>query len=305
MSQRSLLAALAALVLACGVATAQTPTPEKTFNLKHVSAADTTAQARALAREAAKPAWTPGLRQGRLEASLTLGYLNLGTPLVSHSERMIYRVTTANVYFGDVVLHGDSAFNPVLRLGYGLKKWFTIEGVWGISVSEYKASIDSTVSLSTDPANPERIEGVPLGEFDAEQRSCITLNSGLNGIIYPLDIRGDGSGRLHPFLLGGIGRTWYSLNSNYTQGSTSAWTLTGGVGLRYVADDLISVRIEALYNRSRIRFDPAETWLELNEGTLLIPIYALPDEGSIVPVTEFEAQDIGALSWAIGFTAIF
>ena len=305
MSQRSLLAALAALVLACGVATAQTPTPEKTFNLKHVSAADTTAQARAQAREAAKPSWTPGLRQGRLEASLSLGYLNLGTPLLSNSERMIYRVTTANVYFGDVVLQGDSAFNPVLRLGYGLKRWFTVEGLFGISVSEYKANITRTVSLSTDPENDERIEGVPLGEFDAEQRSCVTLNSGLNALIYPLDIRSDGSGRLHPFLLGGIGRTFYSLNSNYTLGGTSAWTLTGGAGLRYVADDLISIRIEALYNRSRIRFDPAETWLELNEGTLLIPIYQLPDEGSITSVTEFKTQDIGALSWAIGFTATF
>jgi hypothetical protein len=303
MSQRSLLVTLAVLVLTGGVATAQTPAPEKTFNLKHTSAADTTA--RAQARETAKPSWTPGLRQGRLEASFTIGYLNLGTPLVSNQERMIYRITTENVYFGNVVLQGDSAFNPVLRLGYGFKKWFTIEGAWGISVSEYKANIANTVSLSTDPENDERIEGVPLGEFDAEQRSCVTLNSGLNALIYPLDIKGDGSGRLHPFLLGGIGRTWYSLNSNYTLGSTSAWTLTGGAGFRYVADDLISIRIEALYNRSRIRFDPAETWMELNEGTLIIPVYQLPAEGSMTPATEFEAQDIGALSWAIGFTATF
>lgn len=303
MSQRSLLAALAVLVLTCGVATAQTPAPERTYNLKHVSAADTTAKAQA--RETAKPSWTPGLREGSLEASFSLGYLNLGVPLLSCSNRMIYRITTENLYFGDIVLQGDSAFNPVLRLGYGLRKWFSIEGVWGISVSEYRAIIDSTVSLSTDPANDERIEGVPLGEFDAEQRSCITINSGLNGIIYPLDIMGDGSGRLHPFLLGGIGRTWYSLNSDYTRGSTSAWTLTGGAGIRYIADDLISIRLEALYNRSRIRFEPAETWLEMNEGTVSIPILQLPDEESYFPVTEFEAHDVGVLSWAIGFTAIF
>ncbi len=265
MSQRSLLAALTMLVLTCGVATARTPAPEKTFNLKHTSAADTTA--RAIARETAKPSWTPGLRQGRLDATFSIGYLNLGTPLLSSPNPMIYRISTENLYFGDVVMHGGSAFNPVLRLGYGLRKWLTIEGVWGISVSEYKANIDNTVSLSTDPANDERIYGVPLGEFDAEQRSCITLNSGLNGIIYPFDITDDGSGRLHPFLLGGIGRTFYSLNSNYTQGATSAWTLTGGAGLRYIADDLISIRIEALYNHSRIRFDPAEIWMEQNEGT--------------------------------------
>jgi hypothetical protein len=303
MSQRSLLATLAVLVLTGGVATAQTPAPEKTFNLKHISAADTTA--RVQARETAKPSWAPGLRQGRLEATFSIGYLNLGTPLLSSSNRMIYRISTENIYFGDVVLQGDSAFNPVLRLGYGLKKWFTIEGVWGISVSEYKANIDSTLSISTDPANDERIYGVPLGEFDAEQRSSITLSSGLNGIIYPFDITGDGSGRLHPFLLGGIGRTLYSLNSNYTQGSTSAWTLTGGAGLRYVADDLISIRFEALYNHSRVRFDPAETWMELNEGTTLIPILQLPRTGEMSTVTEFEAHDISALSWAIGFTATF
>jgi hypothetical protein len=305
MSQRSLLAALAVLVLACGVATAQTPAPEKSFSLKHVSAADTTAQARAQAREAAKPSWKPCLRQGRLEASLSLGYLNLGTPLVSYPERMIYRVTTAAIYYGDVVLKGDSAFNPVLRLGYGLKKWFTIEGAWGVSVSEYKASIGRPVFLSTDPENDDGRQPATIGEFDAEQRSCITLSSGLNGIIYPFDIKGDGGGRLHPFLLGGMGRTWYSLNSNYTKGTTSAWTMTGGAGIRYIADDLISVRIEALYNRSRIQFDPAETWLTLNEGTVLIPIYQLPETGDVTTVTEFESQDIGALSWAIGFTATF
>jgi hypothetical protein len=45
--------------------------------------------------------------------------------------------------------------------------------------------------------------------------------------------------------------------------------------------------------------------MELNEGTLIIPVYQLPAEGSMTPATEFEAQDIGALSWAIGFTATF
>ncbi|MHB8080514.1 MAG: hypothetical protein ACYDIE_14825 [Candidatus Krumholzibacteriia bacterium] len=301
MSQRSLLAALAGLVLACGVANAQTPAPEKTFNLKKPARADTTAQV----REAAKPAWKPALEPGRLEASISLGYLNLSTPLVSHANRLIYRYTAANYYFGDIVLKGSSAFNPVLRLGYDVKRWFTLEGVWGISVSEYKANISNTVSLSTDPANNERISGIPLGEFDAEQRSCITVNSGLNGIIYPFDLKGDGTGRLHHFLLGGYGRTWYSLNSNYTLGSTAAWTLTGGAGLRFIADDLISIRIEALYNRSTIQFKPAETWQSLNEGTLLIPLYELPAQGDIVPVTEFNSESIGALSWAIGFTARF
>ncbi len=303
MSQRSLLAALTVLVLTCGVAIAQTPAPEKTFNLKHTSAADTTARAKA--REAAKPSWTPGLRQGRLEATFSIGYLNLGTPLLSSTNPIIYRISTENLYFGDIVLQGDSAFNPVLRLGYGFRKWLTIEGVWGISVSEYKANIVNTVSISTDPANNERIYGVALGEFDAEQRSCITMNSGLNGIIYPFDITGDASGRLHPFLIGGIGRSYYSLNSNYTQGSTSAWTLAGGAGFRFVADDLISIRVEALYNHSRIRFDPAETWMEQDEGTTLIPILQLPVSGDMSTVTEFEAHDIGVLSWGIGFTATF
>lgn len=102
-----------------------------------------------------------------------------------------------------------------------------------------------------------------------------------------------------------MGRTWYSLNSNYTFGSTSAWTLTGGAGLRFVADDLISIRLEALYNHSQIRFKPAPVWQSLNEGTLLIPLYELPDQGQIIPVTEFDSETIGALSWAVGFTASF
>lgn len=300
MSHRTILAIVGLLALLAASATAQTP--ERSFNLKRAAIADTTARA---AQEAQKPRYVPGLQAGRLEASLTLGYLDLNTPMVTYPERLIYKYSTDFTYYGDVVLQGESAFNPVLRLSYSLAPWFALEGTGGISVSEYRSKITSRIGISNELDSDERILDPALGPYDGEQRSCITLSGGLSALYYPFDTGKSGEGRWHPFLIGGAGRTLYSLNSNYTAQGTSAWTLSGGGGLRFIADELVSVRFEVIYNRSRIQFDPAERFLSLNDGTLSIPLDALPDVGRPVTVTEFPEQIISALSWGIGFTAGF
>jgi len=303
MSCRSTLVSFALVALACPAALAQTEAPaERAFNLKRTSAADTV---QAAAEAEAKPAFVPRLVPGSIECSITLGYLDLASTMVSYPGRIIYKRTNEHTYYGDVVLQGESAFNPVLRLGYVLKPWLTVEGVGGISVSEYSSKISRTVRLSNEQGATEREYDVPLGEFDAEQRSCITINGGANLVLYPFDLGGGHEGRWHPFLLGGLGKTWYSLNSNYTEGSTSSWTYTGGGGIRFVADELVSVRLEVLYNRSKVKFDPAESFLSLEEGTLIIPLYELPDVGVATPVQEFEEHSLSSLSWALGFTAAF
>lgn len=302
--------ALATLALATAAASAQTDAPrppEKTFSLKH-QRADTTGLARqARAQEETKPHYTPRIETGKLELGMTLGYLDLNQTFIKHPHRMIYKRTDEFTYYGRVFLQGESAFNPVMRLSYNLTPWFGLENVSGISVSEYRSVIDSTVAFSNEVGSGLRVDNPPLGEYDAERRSCITLSSSLNAIIYPLNL-GSSEGRAsrwHPYLTGGVGRSWYSLNSNYTDRTAGAWNLSGGGGLRLIADDLISVRLEVVYNRATVEFEPSENFTVENEGTLPIPLYEWQQGAAPKPVESFAAQTLSSLSWGFGFTASF
>ncbi len=303
MSCRSTLLTLGLVALTGLGVTAQAQTSaERTFNLKRKAIADTTASQEV---QKEKTRYVPRLSPGQLECSLTLGYVDLGATLISHPERLIYKRSDEYTYYGDVELVGEQAFNPILRIGYVLKPWLAIEGLGGFSVSEYSTKISQTVRIANEGTADQREYNIPLEEFDMEQRSFITLNGGARLLYYPLD-HGEGMpSRWHPFLLGGLSRTLFSINSNYTDEGALSTTLTGGGGIRFIADNLISVRMEILYSRSTVKFDPAENFLSLNEGTLLIPVLALPEIGPPKSVEEFGEQDVSSLSWAFGFTASF
>ncbi len=306
MSSRTTFAALCLLLLTFATAGAQTPTAgggDRGFNLKHQKA-DTTTTAEKK-KEVQRKVFAPHILPNRLEASLTLGFLDLNNNLIEYPGRMIYKRTTEYTYYGDVSLKGKSAFNPVLRVGYTLTPWLGVESVWGISVSEYSSTISNTLAKSNDINSQTEILNPEVGPYDAEQRSMITLNTGLNAVCYPLNLWQDRESHWHPFLVGGVGGSWFSMNSNYADKPASSMTLTGGGGLRLIADKLISVRIEVLYNYSQIRFRPADQFLNLNGGTLIVPVDTLPAEGPPVPVKEFQKETIGALSWGIGFIAAF
>lgn len=304
------LLALATLALSAVAAAAQAdtpPAPEKSFSLKH-QRADTTGLARRTgAEDATKQHYTPRIEAGKLELGMTLGFLDLNQTLLDHPRRLIYKRTDEFTYYGRVFLQGESAFNPVMRLSYNLTPWFGLENVSGISVSEYHSVIDSTVAFSNEVGSGLRVDNPPLGEFDAERRSCITLSSSLNAVIYPFNI-GSSEGRAsrwHPYLTGGVGRSWYSLNSNYTDKTTGAWNLSGGGGLRFIADDLISVRFEVVYNRATVEFEPNDNFTVEDEGTLPIPLYEWQQGSAPAPVQSFASQTLSSLSWGLGFTASF
>ena len=92
------------------------PPPMKTFKLLHESA--TAAQNLDVGEETEK--WVPGLQPGKVEVSMSLGFMNLAATLLQH-EQMIYKYTTAATYWGDVEIAGQTAFNPVLRVGYTIE----------------------------------------------------------------------------------------------------------------------------------------------------------------------------------------
>ncbi len=322
MSRKTLSAlCLMAFVMSCTAVMAQDPTEEsetqsapatspatsaadgKTFKLLRGDAA---ANDLNLGEEEAT-AWDPVIRAGDIEISLAVGFLSMNTTLLKH-DQIIYKYNTEDTFWGDVELKGESAFAPTLRIGYGLTNWFGLESWYGVGISEYTSSITNTHSRKNEQGAPV-VDNPPLGEFDAEARSLITLQAGINAIVYPLAIRGEGMGRLHPYLTGGVGNMWYNMNSNYTKGTASAMDLNFGGGLRLLADKNISIRFEVLLHRNTLEWTPADYFMELNEGTTLVPLneYPVQPDGSIAesPVTEFESNTMSLLQWSLGVQGSF
>jgi len=185
-----------------------------------------------------------------------------------------------------------------------------VEPVVGFSVSEYQARIVNAYSLSNqafgeDENPPVPLEDDEIGEFDAENRSCITLSTGANAIFYPRDYGNFGTGRWHPFVQGGVHHTWMNLNSDYTDTPATMWDMSGGVGLRFIADDLVSIRFEVMYHHMTVDFAPGDAFAVRDEGHTRIPITRLVEGEGQVDVEDFTSHTLDTFSWAVGFTADF
>jgi len=252
-------------------------------------------------------AWLPKLESGTLDISLSIGFLNLNTTLLQH-DQIIYKYTTESTFWGDVDLKGKSAFSPTLRLGYNLTGWLAFEGWAGMSVSEYNTRIVNRHSRKNEPDAPI-VDDPPLGEFDAETRSLVTLQTGLNVVVYPLDIFSDRTGRFHPYVTAGAGNMWYSMNSNYVKELASSADINVGLGLIFLADRNVSIRVEILTHRNEFEWTPSDYFVELDEGTTLVPLDEFPQlpDGTIdqKPVTEFESNVMNLLQFTIGAQVSF
>jgi hypothetical protein len=319
MSVKSILMALCILALGATLAPAadaQAPTrhaapeaaptarPLKTFKLQHESA---NAAQDLDVEDEEQEAWVPGIRPGTVELSMSLGFMNLSSTLLEH-EQMIYKYTTESTYWGDVKIKGQTAFNPVIRMGYNLKPWLTLEGFAGLSISEYSSTIENRRERKNEAgAVPD--EDPPLGDFDAEARSLITLQTGVDALIYPFNFSGDGGGRWHPYLTGQVGKIWYDMNSDFTAGAAGSNDIAFGGGLRLLAERNVSIRLEATYHMNSIEFKPAEYFLETDEGTTLVPLVEYPVlEGGAFDerqITSFATEDISYLVWSLGFQGSF
>jgi len=291
------------LALGC-TAVAQEPvnqeTEEKTFDLKHQTGLRSE-EVDDVILETYKL-----IPERKIEVSLTLGYLALNQVLMEQQD-IIYKYTDEYTFFGDVTIEGESAFNPMLRINYNLTNWFAIEPFFGITVSEYTSTIANPEQLSNASSDdeedvlPEPVES--LGEYDAEHRSCISVSIGNNFVLYPHNYGNFGRGHWHPYLIGGFSRTWLSLNSNYMEDSAKMWMLSGGAGLRFVADDMISIRFELMMNHFEVDFTPATSFAELDEGTTKVPVYEY--NGLLEKIDDYESKTLNSLSWALGFTVNF
>jgi hypothetical protein len=288
-------------LLASQVAWAQTPEKQKSYKLRRPSS--TLVQERQAEEEQAPKAYVPGIYGGDLECSLTMGFLDLNTTLL-HGSQLVYKYTDAATYWGDVSLRGQSAFNPIVSLNYNLNSWLAFEPHFSISFSEYHAAITNRHYRANDDPEAPILNDPPLEEFDAERRSVVTVHLGLNGIVYPFNLNGDGKGRFQPFLLGGAQRSYFDLNSSYTGDTSASWTYRFGGGVRLITDDLISVRVQVTLDTTTIDFMPSPRWLDLNEGTVQVPVFHVVN-GQYVILDDFASQKLSSLTWGLGFTASF
>lgn len=246
--------------------------------------------------------WQAAVENGRWDLTLTLGYMIMEKTLLQF-DRIIYKATNENFFYGDVELMSQSAFNPVLRLGYQATTWLAFEAQAGVVFSQYEGSIDNPFAVNPFGGEPEAV--AELGPFDPERRSSLIFISNLNGVWYPLNMDGDGRGRWHPYLTGGVGLTTYNLDSSYIDDPASSFNVNGGIGLRIIADRLISIRTELLYQHHSVTFEPAEVFDERDQGTVQIPVYRFDPFGNYEPAETYRKQTMGGLTWQVGFAVSF
>jgi len=304
----SVLTIVAVLCLATAAVAQDAPKPqpqdktgekEKVFRLQR----DSESAAKELDFEGEAIKWQPNVDQGTIEVSLSLGSLGLNKTLFEHKQ-IIYKYTQENTYFGDVTIKGKTAFNPVMRLGVNVSRWFALEGQGGVSFSEYTSSIINRKYQKNEP-NAPIISDPPLGEFDAEQRSMLTGQAGINAVVYPFNITHRVITRWQPYVTGGFERFWYAMNSNYSDKTAGSWGGNLGAGLRILADENISVRFEVLFHKNSLQWTPSESFTTLNEGTLKIPLEDWPVNGSRRAVTEYSKQDLVLMNMSIGVQGSF
>jgi len=297
------------ILLAAGVVVAQDQgaeqpdrlPDEKTFNLLVGEEAEEEEEEEEVVEEEVETR-EPGVHGGEWHTALTLGYFGLDKTFLQH-ERLIYRATDESFFYGDIELKGSAAFNPILRLGYNLTSWLALETQFGLTFSEYEASITDPFEVDPEGGTPNPV--LEVGEFDLERRSALVAVGNINGVWYPLNMDGDGRGRIHPFLTGGVGTAFYNLDSNYVDETASSVNINVGGGIRVFADDVISLRAEILYQVHSIEFTPAEFFDQRDDGTVTIPVYEFTDSGEYQRAESFASETLGGLTWQLGFQLVF
>jgi hypothetical protein len=306
MSSKSLVVLLAASVcLAAGTALAQTEEPEpkqeteetRSFRLQRDSS--TAAAELELEDEESFHRWVPAIKQGTLEFSFALGFMNLNTTLLQH-DQIVYKYTQEDTYFGDVEIKGKSSFNPVLRGGVNVSRWFALEAVGGLSFGDYESTVENRVKQKNEAGAP-LVDAGPLGEFDAEKRSLLTGQLGVNAVVYPLNIKNERISRFHPYVTGGVGGFWYSMNSNYVDGPASSFDTNVGGGVRVLGDRNISVRFEVLMHFHTLEWDPPVYFTERDEATVQVPL----ENSAREQITRYDSNSMAVLNWSVGIQGSF
>jgi opacity protein-like surface antigen len=288
-----------AILLISGLASAQNQPEEKVFNL--VVGESVTEE---VAEDAAPvEAYIPAIEPGSWDLTLTLGYFLMEKRLLQY-DKIVYKTTNEHLYYGDVELVSQSAFNPILRLGYHLTAWLGLETQLGMTFSEMRGSIANPHRVAPIGDNaPEELE--TIGVYDPQNRSTLVFLGNLNGVLYPFNLDGDGRGRFHPYITGGLGYAYYNLDTDYIDDPATSININAGLGVNFIADKLITLRGEILYHRHTIEFEPAAVFDSRDDGTVLIPVYRFDDFGNYRRVESYRKTTMSGLTWQVGFAVNF
>lgn len=194
----------------------------------------------------------PGIEPNVWELSLNFGNVGYATTLVEADGIVVDVEDPVTALYADTALEGESSFNPQFRVGRTFGTHFALEASFGFAIGDFEQTASNFVSWS-DPNDDNT-----LTEVEREKGSYFVYTQELAGVYYPR-----GEGRVQPYLIGSIGQSYWELDSNYVDGITDNLAFSYGAGLRIVADDLYSFRVEVRQYRQNVQFELADTFFEL------------------------------------------
>ena len=239
----------------------------------------------------------PGIEVGHWEVTFMLGYLDLNQDLIK-ARQIIIDWNQGDTIYADMKLTGQSSFSPQLRLGRNLQ-WFTIELGLGLALGDYRQSV---ANLSWRPVDSDE----PFTENDIEKGSYFVWYYDGN-LTYNIKK----TGRVIPYVTGGIGGQSYSLDSSYIYGLSTGMTYNAGIGFRVIGDELFQFRLEVRNYWSEIQFHSNANFREnqvnpeADDELINIPTTALDEDGNVIPFGGFEPTKFSSLYISLGVVASF
>jgi hypothetical protein len=269
-----------------------------------------------------------GIEPNTWELGLQIGYLGLNHTLVESDAIVVDMEAPDELIFGSMELSGEFGFAPKFMANRTFGSHFALENSVSFAFGDFEQSVDNDQAKWRNQTSNE------LTDNEIETGSFFALVQDHSLTYYPL-----GEGLLQPFVSGGVGSQWYEIDSDYiADGLSGAFSFSYGVGLRIVADDLYSFRLEVRNYHSQVEFEVAERWRiqqnKAGDALLSVPVMRLVDfedatteqieaifeqldlpvpaplDATTLPtvpveVESFDAMNFTNLYFSIGFTAAF
>lgn len=273
----------------------------------------------------------PGVEAGVWEISVQVGYLNLDKILVQSPNVVVDVENPSDAIFAPMELRGELSFSPQLKVNRTFGNNFAVENSFGFAIGDFQQSVGSDQTAWTLAGS---VSTNTLTEQEIEAGSYFMWFHEHSLVYYPR-----GEGRIQPYLGLGIGTQHYAVDSAYIEGNASSLAFSYGAGVRVVADDLYSFRVEVRNYHSAIQYEVAEQFRpdQVNltgDGIVGFPVAELrelanlsdaerataealwnqleldPDQFSSqiavpYPVESLEEESYSSLWFSIGFVAAF
>jgi hypothetical protein len=231
-----------------------------------------------------------GIEPNTWELGLQIGYLGLNHTLIESNEIVVDMEAPDELIFGSMELTGEFGFAPKFMLNRTFGSHLALENSVSFAFGDFEQSMTGAQAKWREVGSSNT-----LTENEIETGSFFALVQDHSLTYYPF-----GDGLLQPFVSGGIGSQWYELDSDYiADGLTGAFSFSYGLGLRVVADDLYSFRLEVRNYHAQVEFEVADYWRvqqnEAGNALISVPVMRLVDfeDATVQEIEEiFQALDL-------------